>query len=143
MRQCHPPAGPNSGWARARLTPSGEAEWTVMLLGLFLRSFLAFVVAVVLFEWLVDRVGGVWIAVAVIATMGAFIAAVALLVPAADGLLGGVIIAVGVILFWSFAIFDAAGATRIFVLVLSGALLFAGVLAAIARLLERGPDATN
>jgi hypothetical protein len=114
-----------------------------MLLGLFLRYFLAFVAAVVLFEWLVGRVGGVWIAVAVIATMGAFIAAVALLVPVADGLLGGVIIAVGVILFWSFAIFDVAGATRIFVLVLSGALLFAGVLAAIARLLESDPDATS
>jgi hypothetical protein len=106
----------------------------MIVFAIFLEYLFAFAVALVFFEWFVSWFGSVSTVVAVLTFTAAFVAVAAVLVLLVDGLLWGIIVAVAIILFWSFVIFGATGATAIYVLVFAGALLFVGVMVAIARL---------
>ena len=105
-------------------------------LGLFLGYLVATIVAAAFSWWLIDWILGVPITVAVVAVIAALVAVAAVLVLLAERL-AGLVAAAAVILFWCFVIFGADVASGMFVLAPTGALLFAGVLVAIVRLLER------
>jgi len=105
-------------------------------LGFFFGYLVATIVAAAFSWWLIDWLLGVPITVAVVVVIAALVAVAAVLVLLAERL-AGLVAAAAVILFWCFVIFGADVATGMFVLAPTGALLFAGVLVAIVRLLER------
>jgi len=104
----------------------------MIVLSLFLGYFLPFVAAFIFWEWLIGWLQGVTWTTAFLPFTATIVAAAIALILLADGL-GGIMSVVAVILFWSFVIFGAQGVTAIVILVLAGALLFAGVAVAITR----------
>ena len=103
-----------------------------IVLSLFLGYFLAFIAAFFFREWLIGWLREVTMPVAILAFVATFGAAAIVHILVALGL-GGIMAAIAVILFWSFVISRAEGATAIVILVLAGALLVVGMVAAMTR----------
>ena len=94
----------------------------MIILGLFLLHLAEAVGAYVFFEWLVRWFGAATMTEAVL-VFGAMFAAVATIMVLVARHRGGFIIAVAVIVFWSFVIFGAARSTAINILAVAASAL--------------------
>ena len=111
-------------------------------LGLFLGYLVATAVTGAFSWWLLGWLLEVPVTVAVAAVIAALVVVAGVLALLAERL-AGLVAGAAVILFWCFVIFGADVASGMFVLAPTGALLFAGVLVAIVRLLERAWPASE
>ncbi len=116
----------------AELRPAKHGLIVMIILGLFLIHLAEAVAAFVFFEWLLRWLSGATITEAVL-TFAAVSGAVATMFVLVANRRGGVIIAVAIIVFWSFVIFGAAGTTAIRILAAGAAAL---VVATAAVLVE-------
>jgi hypothetical protein len=94
----------------------------MIVLGLFLIHLAEAAAAFVFFEWLVRWLSGATITEAGL-MFGAVVVAVATIIVLVANQRGGVIIAVAIILFWSFVIFGAARPTAINILAVAATAL--------------------
>jgi len=109
----------------------------MIVLGLFLTHLAASVAAFVSIEWLVRWLGGATVTEAVLMFTAVSGAVATMVVLVANGR-GGVIIAVAVIVFWSFVMLGAAGTTAIrIVAVAVAALLVAAAVVVVESFMVR------
>jgi hypothetical protein len=94
----------------------------MIILGLFLIHLAEAAAAFVFFQWLVRWLGGATMIEAAL-VFGAVSAAVATIIVLVANRRGGVVIAVAIILFWSFVIFGTARPTAINILAVAAAVL--------------------
>jgi hypothetical protein len=112
---------------------AGETGLIAMvILVLFLLHLAEAVAAYVFFDWLVRWLGGATMSEAAL-MFGAVVAAVATIIALVAHRRGGFVIAVAVVVFWSFVIFGAARPTAINILAVAATAL---VVAASAVLVE-------
>jgi len=115
----------------------------MIILGLFLLHLAESIAAFVFIEWLARWLGGVTTIEAVL-TFAAVSGAVATMIVLVANGRAGVIIAAGVIVFWSFMIFGTAGATAITILTVAAtALLVAAAMVLAQSFLVRARAAQN
>ena|SRR5215470_5902070 len=115
----------------------------MIILGLFLLHLAESIAAFVFIEWLARWLGGVTTTEAVL-TFAAVSGAVATMIVLAANGRTGVIIAVAVIMFWSFMIFGTAGGTAMTILTVAAtALLVSAAMVLAESFLARARAARN
>jgi hypothetical protein len=115
----------------------------MIILALFLLHLAEAVAAYVFFEWLVRWFSGATMTDAVL-MFAAVVAAVATFIVLVSRRRGGFIVAIAVIMFWSFIIFGAAGPTAINILaVAASALVVAASVVLVESFMARWRAARN
>jgi hypothetical protein len=131
------------GYGRAELWPPKQGLTIMIILGLFLIHLAESVAAFVFIGLLARWFGSVTVIEAVL-TFAAISGAVATMIVLVANGRGGVIIAVAVIVFWSFMIFGTAGATAMTILAVAATVLLVAAAMVLAEsFLERSRAARN